>query len=443
MALDPARTVGAEVAETIRRHRLAPRGETGGRVLRLLADAGIPDPEIRARQYPHELSGGLRQRALIASALAGDPAILLADEPTSALDATVQRRVLDLVAEIRRSGVGVLLVSHDLGAVARLADRVAVMRAGRIVETAGTEEILRRPTHPYTRALVRAVPRLARPSGQRATAAAEPGPEAPAVIELADVSVSFAGPGRTRRQAVRNVNLTVRAGQSVGLVGESGSGKSTLAQVVLGLRRPDSGTATLRSPDDGTPLPVGDPRRVRTIQPIQQNTADALDPRWPVRASLTEVIRRHDRLDRAAALDRARELLASVGLDDTVLDRRPQELSGGQRQRVTIARALAVRPRVLLCDEAVSALDATVQAQVLDLLAELRAGLGLTLLFISHDLGVISRLCQEVTVLRAGAVVESGPVSRVFGAPRHPYTRALVEAVPSIDPVPTTTRSPG
>ena len=465
VALDPARTVGAEVAETIRRHRLAPRGQVDERVLRLLADAGVPEPEVRARQYPHELSGGLRQRALIASALSGEPAVLLADEPTSALDVTVQRQVLDLLADIRRGGVGVLLVSHDLGAVARLADRVAVMREGRIVETADTEEILRRPTHPYTRTLIGAAPRLTRPSGGPARRATGPGsaapgptgphgptvpepkgptvpePNGPVVIELAGVSVSFPGPGRTRRQAVRSVDLTVRAGRAVGLVGESGSGKSTLAQLVLGLRRPDSGTVTLRSPDDGTPLPAGDPRRVRTIQLIQQNTADALDPRWPVRASLTEVIRRHDRLGRGAALDRARDLLARVGLDDTALDRRPHELSGGQRQRVTIARALAVRPRVLLCDEAVSALDATVRAQVLDLLADLRAGLGLTLLFISHDLGVISRLCEEVTVLRAGAVVESGPVSRVFGAPRHPYTVSLVEAVPAIAPARPTTRS--
>ncbi|MFJ6015907.1 dipeptide ABC transporter ATP-binding protein [Streptomyces sp. NPDC092952] len=421
VSLDPLRRIGAEIAEPMRLHRTVGRALIGARVVELLRRVGVPEPEVRAAQYPHELSGGLRQRALIASALAAGPRLLIADEPTTALDVTVQAQILDLLAEAKADGTGLLLITHDLGVVARIADRTAVLRQGTMVESGPTPELLGSPQHPYTRALLAAsAPRPAVRAPKRA------GP----VLEVASVSVSYGA-----RTAVRDVSFTLRAGETVGLVGESGSGKTSVARVAMGLLRPDSGTVRL----DGEPwseLPerLRRPRRSR-IQLVQQDPFSSFDPRFTVDRILAEGIGRHE--DRAA---RARELLGLVGLGPEHLRRRPDELSGGQRQRVAIARALAPSPAVLVCDEPVSALDAPVRAQVLDLLDDIQRRLGTALLFVSHDLSVVRRISDRVLVMKDARVVEEGDAEEVFDAPQHPYTKALLAAV--LTPVPAA-RTPG
>ncbi|MFI0897299.1 dipeptide ABC transporter ATP-binding protein [Streptomyces sp. NPDC020983] len=496
VSLDPLRPVGREIAESLTAHRRASREEVGARVLELLTRVGVPEPEQRARQRPYELSGGLRQRALIASALAGGPRLLIADEPTTALDATVQARVLALLRELRDAGTAVLLISHDLAAVAQVADDIAVMREGVVVEQAPARRILTAPEHPYTRALLDAVPgrrppraRTARPdpapagetagpgraggpgavAGPAAAAEAETGqspdpadaraaqagkqagpgaakpreqagagetgdsggPAAGPVLEASGLRLRYRRPGGGWREAVHEVSLALTPGRTLGVVGESGSGKSTLARLVLGLEQPDAGSVRL----DGavwSPAPERARRqRRRLVQLVDQDPLSALDPRYPVRRLLGEALAAAGvaRADRPAG---CAELLAMVGLAPEHLRRRPRELSGGQRQRVAIARALATRPRVLVCDEPVSALDVSLQAQVLDLLASLRDRLGLAMLFISHDLAVIREIADEVMVMRDGRVLESGPVERVFADPADPWTRELIAAAPAL-----------
>ncbi|WP_052396891.1 dipeptide ABC transporter ATP-binding protein [Streptomyces sp. NRRL F-5123] len=480
VSLDPLRPVGREIAESLTAHRRASREEVGARVLELLTRVGVPEPEQRARQRPYELSGGLRQRALIASALAGGPRLLIADEPTTALDATVQARVLKLLRELRDAGTAVLLISHDLAAVAQVADDIAVMREGVVVEQAAARRILTAPEHPYTRALLDAVPgrrpprtRTAKPSpatagepagpeDAKAGTAAGPGREAQdaeaaktgevaevaevrdaqdaeaakpggpgPVLEASGLRLRYRRPGGGWREAVHEVSLALTPGRTLGVVGESGSGKSTLARLVLGLEQPDAGTVRL----DGTPWSPGPERsrrqRRRLVQLVDQDPLSALDPRYPVRRLLGEALAAAGvaRADRQAG---CAELLTMVGLAPEHLRRRPWELSGGQRQRVAIARALATRPRVLVCDEPVSALDVSLQAQVLDLLASLRDRLGLAVLFISHDLAVIREIADEVMVMRDGRVLESGPVEQVFADPADPWTRELIAAAPAL-----------
>jgi peptide/nickel transport system ATP-binding protein len=423
VALDPLRPVGKEIAEPLLTHRTVPRGAVPDRVVGLLERVGVPEPAERARAYVHQLSGGLRQRALIASALAAEPGVLIADEPTTALDAAVQARVLALLGELTRAGTALLLISHDLAVVEALADDVAVMRAGRIVEHGATREVLDRPRHDYTRALLDAVP------GRRPRTGAPPPPEGPPLLEVDGVVKRFKGPRGARRTAVDGVSFTLRPGETLGLVGESGSGKSTLARMVLGLGEPDEGTVRL---DGAVWSHVPERRRRpgrRTLQLVPQDPLSAFDPRWDVARLIGEALAvagtpREERRPRTV------RLLEQVGLGERHLDRRPAALSGGQRQRVALARALAPRPRLLVCDEPVSALDVSVQAQVLDLLRELQASLGLAVLFISHDLAVVREICARVMVMREGRIVESGPVEEVFSAPRHDYTRTLLEAVP-------------
>ncbi|WP_335937423.1 ABC transporter ATP-binding protein [Streptomyces sp. PTD5-9] len=409
VSLDPLRRIGAEIAEPMRLHRTVGRSEIGARVLESLRRVGVPDPEARAAQYPHQLSGGLRQRALIASALAAGPALLIADEPTTALDVTVQAQILDLLAAAKDDGTGLLLITHDLGVVARIADRTAVLRNGSVVETGPARAVLTRPRHPYTRELLAA-------SAQRAPSRVRR--RSDPVLDVASASLSY-GP----RTAVREVSFTLHAGETVALVGGSGSGKSSVARLVTGLSRPDSGSVRL----DGEPwseLPerLRRPRRGR-VQLIQQDPYSAFDPRFTVSRIVAEGVPRHE--DRAA---RTRELLGLVGLGPEHLRRRPAALSGGQRQRVAIARALAPSPAVLVCDEPVSALDASVRGQILDLLDEVRERLGTALLFISHDLSAVRRIGDRVLVMKDAEVVEAGPVAEVFAAPRHPYTRSLLAA---------------
>ncbi|GJF32071.1 ABC transporter ATP-binding protein [Kitasatospora sp. NE20-6] len=439
VSLDPLRRVGDEIAEALHAHRTVPRGDVPGQVLRLLADAGVPAPELRARQYPHQLSGGLRQRALIASAIAADPALLIADEPTTALDVTVQAQILDLLAERRRAGRALLLISHDLAVVARTADRVLVMKDGEVVEEGPTAEVLADPGHPYTRQLLAAVPqphaRGTRLSGPR-TGTPVPRPagpaEAPVVLAARGVGRSFAVPGHGTLTAVEDVSFTLRAGRTLGIVGESGSGKSTLGRILLGLTAPDTGSVEVEgrswhglSGRDRCALH-------RRVQVVHQDPLSSFDPRYTVARIVAEPLAAIG-VPRGERSGRVAGLLEQVGLGPELLRRRPRELSGGQRQRVAIARALAPRPRVVVLDEPVAALDVSVQAQVLDLLADLRAALGVAYVFISHDLGVVHHIGDEVLVMKDGRTVESGDVGEVFAAPRHPCTRALLDAVPRLD----------
>jgi peptide/nickel transport system ATP-binding protein len=420
VSLDPLRTVGAEIGEVLRVHGVGTRRDRATRVRDLLADVHVPEPERRAGQYPHQLSGGLRQRALIASAIAGGPPLLIADEPTTALDVTVQAQILKLLAERRAAGSTLLLISHDLAVVAQLADRVLVMRNGRIVESGTTSSLLSGPEHAYTKKLLNAVPsaasrgrRLAGPGEMKAVR------PAPGVVVRAEALRKRYG----HQTVVEDVGLTIRRGEIVGLVGESGSGKTTVAQLLFGLVPPTSGTVTFEdAPWTGLPERRRRPLR-RRLQLISQDPLSSFDPRWTVGRIVAEALPR-----RAPVVP----LLERVGLGPDLLDRYPRQLSGGQRQRVAIARALAPRPSLIICDEPVSALDVSVQAQVLDLLADIRATDGTALLFISHDLGVVHHLADRVLVMRDGRIVESGPVEEVFHAPGHEYTRALLDAVPTL-----------
>ncbi|MEV7783085.1 ABC transporter ATP-binding protein [Kitasatospora sp. NPDC088351] len=422
-ALDPLRTVGAEIAEAARLGGTAgPDGDA--RVVELLTAVGVPEPEARRTQYPHQLSGGLRQRALIASALAADAPLLIADEPTTALDAIVQAQILALLGRLKDEGRGLLLVSHDLAVVAQLADRVLVLRRGGVVENGPAGRVLSAPEHPYTRMLLDAVP-----SGRPPARPAQAPPEAPDAEEAAPVltgrglvkSFALGGP-----RALDEVGFTLRAGEALGVVGESGSGKTTLARVAMGLSRPDAGEVLLH----GRPWSALPERRRRAgrsaIQFVQQDPYASADPRFTVARIIGEALPGLRRAERAR---RCAELLDQVGLPAELLSRRPHQLSGGQRQRVAIARALAGRPQVLVCDEPVSALDVSVQAQVLELLDRLRRERGIALLFITHDLAVVRQVADRVLIMRGGSVVEEGETERIFEAPAHPYTRALLDAV--------------
>lgn len=432
-SLDPLRRVGAEVAEPLREHRIVPAGETGAEVVRLLESVGVPLPENRARQYSHEMSGGLRQRALIASALAARPDLLIADEPTTALDATVQRQVLRLLRERADNGTAILLISHDLGVVAEIADHVYVMKEGRFVEDGPARKVLQTPSHPYTRTLVAAALGRGRGPARGGDAApAGPDPDPGRVVLRADGLVKrYKLPGRGAFTAVDEVSVEVRAGETLGIVGESGSGKTTVGRLLLGLVAPDAGRVEvngrlwneLRGPERRTAR--------RRVQMIYQHPLASFDPRYTARQLLEEPLRA-ERVPGAERARRVAELLEHVGLGDEVLRRRARELSGGQRQRLAIARALAPRPDVIICDEPVSALDASIQAQVLDVLADVQERLGVAYVFISHDLGVVRRISHEVVVMKDGRVVESGDIRKVFEAPEHQYTKALLDAVPRL-----------
>ncbi|MGW3349550.1 dipeptide ABC transporter ATP-binding protein [Nonomuraea rubra] len=429
VSLDPLRTVGAEIGEVLAVHDVVPRRWRESRTLELLESVGVPEPEVRVRQRPHELSGGLRQRVLIASAIAAEPELIIADEPTTALDVTVQAQILRLLAERKAAGTALLLISHDLAVVGSIADRILVMRDGRVVEEGPAREVLAAPAHDYTRALLAAVPSAAS-RGTRLTDAT-PLPPRPSPPSQAGVPV-LAASGLTRsygaRRVVEDVSFTLHRGETLGIVGESGSGKTTVARLAMALIEPDHGLVTLHGePWSG---PRERPRRPRrpTIQLISQNPLDSFDPRHTTARLIAEPLR----LPRAERRARVLDLLSRVGLPPEVAARHPRELSGGQRQRIAIARALGPRPDVLVCDEPVSALDVSVQAQVLDLLADLQAEYGTAMVFISHDLGVVHHLADRVLVMKDGRVVEEGRVDEVFTAPRHPYTRDLVAAVPRL-----------
>ncbi|TDR48175.1 peptide/nickel transport system ATP-binding protein [Pseudomonas brenneri] len=438
-SLDPLRPVGKEIAEPLRLHTQLDRDARQARVIELLRSVGVPQPELRALQYPHQLSGGLRQRALIASAIAAGPRLLIADEPTTALDATVQAQVLALLESLRSQAMAMLVVSHDLAVVSRLADRVAVMHHGVIVEQGPVEAILHDPQHPYTQSLLRAgrAVHFQRPNQAAPKVASVERFDLP-LIEARNLQKTFIGPDGQPHVAVHNASFSLRAGETLGIVGESGSGKTTLTRMLLGLERPDAGDVWL----NGRPWSaLNDQQRRQLRQRIQvvfQDPQSSFDPRYTVARVLNEALQVAG-LPRREWPARTLELLELVRLDASVLDRRPLELSGGQRQRIAIARALAPNPQVLVCDEPVSALDVSVQAQILALLADLKSRLKLACLFISHDLGVINQVSERVLVMKDGEVVESGTVRDVFDHPQHAYTRALLDAIPQIDrpaPVP-------
>jgi len=426
VSLNPVHKIGRQVGEALRVHGLADRRGAAVRAVELLAKAGLPDPEVRAGQYPHELSGGMRQRVLIAIATAANPALIIADEPTSALDATIQRRILDLLATLR---VATLLITHDLGVAADRADRIVVMSGGRIVEEGPTARILRDPADPYTRKLLAAAPGLGPPTAPRVP---PPGADVPLVRVRAlvkDFRLPRVKGKRANLRAVDDVSFDIARGETLALVGESGSGKSTIARLVLRLAAPTAGEVHFDGADI-TRLAGRDWRALRRrAQLVYQNPYASLDPRFRVEEVVTEPLRAFGVGDAAARRARAVELIERVALPRALLDRRPAELSGGQRQRVAIARALALSPDLVVCDEPVSALDVSVQAQVLDLLEALQDAQGLAYLFISHDLAVVRRIAHRVGVLRRGKLVELRPTEELFTSPADPYTRELLAAV--------------
>jgi peptide/nickel transport system ATP-binding protein len=432
-SLDPLRRVGAEIEEPLLLHTDLGAEQRRLRVLELLREVGVPEPEVRARQYPWQLSGGLRQRALIASAIACQPRLLIADEPTTALDATVQAQILDLLEQLRARDNSLLMVSHDLGVVARLADWVAVMRHGVVVEQGSVEQILQDPQDPYTQRLLSAARAVhfQRPLVPALALVEDTVNEQPLVLEARGLSKAFVGPDGKPREVLSDVSLQLRAGQTLGVVGESGSGKSTLGRILLGLERPEQGSVQLAG-QDWLALTTAQQRQARKgIQVVFQDPLASFDPRYTVLRVLAEALAQAG-VPRGLQRTEAAALLERVQLPVGLLNRRPLELSGGQRQRIAIARALAMKPKVLVLDEPVSALDVSVQARILALLAELKAELNLACLFISHDLGVVEQVSDQVLVMQAGRVVEQGPVAQVLGQPRHPYTRALLDAVPHL-----------
>ena len=429
VALNPLMKVGAQTDEIFRVHTRLDAQERRKRVVELFSDVHLPDPERITDSYPHELSGGQRQRVMIAMALALEPALIIADEPTTALDVTTQAQILSLLKELQAGhGTAVLFITHDFGVVAEVADRVVVMRDGKLIESGATAEVLHSPQADYTRALVSAVPSL---HPRHASAVDRP---APALV-LSGLNKVYGGRaslfgGRGRRvHAVRDVDLEVPRGHSVALVGESGSGKSTLARCVVGLEQADGGDILL----NGENIAGFTRRQLKPyrhlVQMVFQDPFASLNPRHRVGdiIALGPTLRGTPKRD---AWDRARELLAMVGLQPEAAGRYPHEFSGGQRQRIGIARALAMEPTLILADEPVSALDVSVQKQVLDLLDALRQSLELSMLFITHDLRVAAHVCDEIAVMRHGEIVERGPTSEIFADPRHEYTRQLLDSVP-------------
>ncbi|MFN3278576.1 MAG: ABC transporter ATP-binding protein [Paracoccus hibiscisoli] len=436
-SLNPVQSIGAQLIEAIRAHD--PVGRTAAReqAIEALRQVRISEPARRMGQYPHELSGGMRQRVMIAMALALRPALLIADEPTTALDVTVQREVLDLLRDLQtRTGTALILITHDMGVVAQTADRVVVMQAGRMVEEGPTTRIFAAPRAAYTRDLLAAVPRL----GAGAARAAPPPPEAPIpVARLSgasvhyDVGANLLGRPTHRVHAALGVSFDIRPGETFGLVGESGCGKSTIARALAGLV-PHEGLIEI----GGRPLSAMTPRQRkdarRDVQMVFQDPMAALDPRMKVGDAVEEPLVIHRIGTQAERRARARDLFRQVGLSDDQMSRYPHEFSGGQRQRICIARALALCPRLIICDESVSALDVSVQARVLALLQKLKDSLGMSYLFISHDMAVVENIVDRLAVMYLGQIVEMGTRDQVFGNPQHPYTRRLLEAVPVPDP---------
>ena len=438
-ALTPHMTVEAQLAEVLAHHR-GIRGEAARTtIIEWLERVRIPEAARRLRQYPHELSGGMRQRVMVAMAMMCEPALLVADEATTALDATVQAQVLDIIDDLRRdTGAAVALITHDMGVIARMAQRVAVMKAGEIVESGSVEQIFAEPQADYTRMLLAAVPRI---DGERRRELPAPA-EGPPVLKVDDVGVQFPVKierglfGRVRAlRAVDGVTFSVRAGETLGIVGESGCGKSTLARAIVQLLPRSHGDVTFLSrhllPSDQESI-----RRARhDLQIVFQDPLASLDPRMSIGATIAEPLLAFEpHLTRGDREDRVRAMMGQVGLDPELINRYPHELSGGQNQRVGVARAMILRPKLVVCDEAVSALDVSIQAQILKLLVDLQREVGMAMLFISHDLAVVREISHNVLVLYLGRAVEYGPADVILRDPRHPYTKALLASALVADP---------
>ena len=459
VSLDPLRPIGREIADSLRLHTSLGAAARARRVLELLDAVGLPDPRLQVHKLSGQLSGGERQRALIAAAIALDPPVLIADEPTTALDVTVQAQILMLLEEITRAGTAVLMISHDLAVVSRLAHRVAVMHDGLLVETGSAGQVLHAPRAEQTRRMVAAIP-ADRPRGTRLSPAdahrrsgtpdgtplfrtpgtvestVESAVESAVALEAIGLTQTFRRPDGSRQLAVDNVSFTLHRGTTLGIVGESGSGKTTTARLLLALLPPEHGEVQVF----GQPWSAASEKSRRTLRAsvgaIYQDALGSFDPRWNVAEILADALGvRHSRRTSHHPA-RLATLLDEVGLAATTLHRRPLELSGGQRQRVGIARALAGRPKILVCDEPVSSLDVSVQAQVLDLLDDVQREHGLSLVFISHDLGVVQHVSDQIAVMRAGRIVEIGPAASVFAAPQHAYSAQLLAAVPRLNCTP-------
>ncbi|WP_448256526.1 dipeptide ABC transporter ATP-binding protein [Microbacterium aurum] len=425
-SLNPYLTIGRQITESLETHRGLGRHAARLRAIELLEAVGLPDPEERVDAYPHQFSGGQRQRAMIAIALACDPALLVADEPTTALDVTTQAQIIELVQDLQRErGTAVVWISHDLGVIGQVADEVLVLRDGDVIEQRPTVELYDDPHEPYTRELLQARPRIVAGGGRADVPDAEP----LLTVEHLDVRFTIGTPtGRKTIHAVDDVSFTVRAGTTLAIVGESGSGKSTIANALTGLVKPDGGTARLRDAD----VLRASRRDRRRIAMVFQDPFASLDPRRDVDDAIAEPLRVHRLAGRSAAGRRARvaELLDLVGLPRSFGERYPHELSGGQRQRVSIARALALEPELIILDEATASLDVSVQARVLALLRRLQDEQGLTYLFIAHDLAIVQEMSHDVVVMQHGRIVEAAPARELFAHPREEYTRRLLAAVP-------------
>ena len=451
-ALNPVFTVGRQLTEGLRLHKGMTKKEAEARALDLLKQVRIPEPERRLKQYPHELSGGMRQRVVIAMALACEPRLLIADEPTTALDVTIQAEILALIDRLKReTGTAVMFITHDMAVVAQMADRVVVMFRGNKVEEGTVEEIFENPQHDYTKALLSAVPKLGEMTGKALpepmrllgstgpAAVPIPGTDTP-LLTVKNLVTRFPVRGGLFRRTVANVHavedvsFTLNKGRTLSLVGESGCGKSTCGRSILRLVEPLSGSIIL----DGTDIMALDPsalRRARQdMQMVFQDPFASLNPQMQLSDQVAEPLRNFGTHTGSALSDKVADLFDRVHLPRNFMRRYPHELSGGQRQRVAIARALALNPKLIIADEAVSALDVSVQAQVLNLMMELQADLGLSFLFISHDMAVVERVSHDVGVMYLGRIVELGPRQAVFEDPQHPYTRALMKAVPVADP---------
>ncbi|MGN6308045.1 MAG: ABC transporter ATP-binding protein [Xanthobacteraceae bacterium] len=431
-ALNPQKTVGWQIDEVLKLHTKLSKVERKARALEILGDVHIPDPASTYNAYPHQISGGQRQRVMIAMALVLKPQLIIADEPTTALDVTTQKQILKLIKDLQQAqGTGILFITHDFGVVAEIADRIAVLRLGEMVEQGPASQILLNPQHPYTQKLIAAVPALTPPPEK-------PVSNEPVVLEAKDLRKTFAARGgflsgkRKPVMAVKDLSFQLRRGETLGVVGESGSGKTTVSRIVTRLLESDSGEVRV----DGRNLLSASRSELRAlrkdIQMVFQDPMASLNPRRRV----VELIAQGPIVQGIAkdvAYARARELLSLVELPPMAAERYPHEFSGGQRQRIGIARALAMEPRVIVADEPVSALDVSVQAQVLKLLADLRDRLHLSLLFVTHDLRVAAQLCDKVIVMSKGEIVEAGPTARVFAHPEHPYTRSLLDSIPGRD----------
>lgn len=434
--LNPVARIGSQIAETLLAHGLATRKDVGQKVVETLEAAGLPDAAERAKSYPHEFSGGMRQRALIAIGLACRPALLIADEPTSALDVTVQRTILDQIGQMTQElGTAVLLITHDLGLAAERAQRVVVMHRGRVVERGPARQILESPQHPYTQSLVKAAPSVAmarlRPEDLIAHGAADASGTPDVIVEFENVTKEFHVRGRREPfKAVDDVSLSVPRGKTVSIVGESGSGKTTTARMLLKAFEPTSGTIRFEGKDVFALSREEQKQFRQRVQPVFQDPYSSLNPMFTIERIIEEPLSFYGKGSKREREQRVRELLDQVSLPTDMARRYPSELSGGQRQRVAIARALALSPDVIVCDEPVSALDVLVQDQILRLLGDLQRELGLSYLFISHDLAVVRLISDYVAVMQNGRLVEAATSEEIFTNPRDPYTRKLLASIP-------------